>query len=184
MPECITRAELDFRNIMRTLWEDHVTWTRLLIVSFAAGLPDSDLVTKRLLKNQEDIGNAIKPYYGDATANLTSELLKKHIRIAFQVLLAVRFKDKIGLDSANKQWFLNADEITAFLSGANPFWDEQVLKAMLYEHLRLTAEEAVARLNGQYEEDMDAYEKVHGQILLMAAMLSEGVIKQFPDRFR
>jgi len=184
MPECITRAELDFRNIMRTLWGDHVTWTRLLIVSFAAGLPDSDRVTKRLLRNQEDIGNAIKPYYGDATASLTTELLKKHIRIAFQVLLAAKLKDKIGMESANKQWFLNADEIAAFLSGANPFWDEQVLKAMLYEHLRLTAGEAVARLNGHYEEDMAAYEKVHEQVLIMASALSEGVIKQFPDRFR
>lgn len=183
MPETITRAELDFRNLMRKLWEEHVTWTRLLIVSFAADLQDTDLVTKRLLNNQVDIGNGIKQYYGDVAGNLTAELLKKHILIALQVLIAARLKDKTGMDSAKKQWFQNADGIAAFLSGTNPFWEEKVLKATLYEHLKLTAIEAVARLNGHYEADMAAYEKVQELALLMADALSEGVIQHFPDRF-
>jgi hypothetical protein len=50
------------RAHMRKLWEDHVTWTRLYIVSVAAGLPDKDDTAKRLLQNQVDIGNAIKPW--------------------------------------------------------------------------------------------------------------------------
>lgn len=183
MPESITRGELDFRNLMRKLWEEHVVWTRLLIVSFAADLPDTDLVTKRLLNNQVDIGNAIKQYYGDVAGNLTSELLKKHILIALQVLCAARFKDKIGIESAKKLWFQNADEIAAFLNGTNPFWEEKVIKATLYEHLKHTADEAVARLNRQYEADMAAYEKVHELVLLMADALSEGVIQHLPDRF-
>ena len=44
---------------MRKLWEDHVTWTRLFIVSAAAGLPDKDATTARLLQNQTDIGDAV-----------------------------------------------------------------------------------------------------------------------------
>src|ERR1043165_3791243 len=52
-----------FHDAMRKLWEDHITWTRLYIVSFAAGLPDTDAVAQRLLQNQTDIGNAVKPFY-------------------------------------------------------------------------------------------------------------------------
>src|ERR1051325_11301598 len=48
---------------MRKLWEDHITYTRLYIVETAAGSAGAKDTATRLLKNQEDIGNAIKPYY-------------------------------------------------------------------------------------------------------------------------
>src|SRR5678815_2469589 len=70
------------RNDMRKLWEDHITWTRLYIVSAAANLPNKDATAQRLLQNQTDIGNAIKPFYGDAAGVKLTGLLKDHILIA------------------------------------------------------------------------------------------------------
>jgi len=49
-----------FRSAMRKLWEDHITWTRLYIVSVTADLADKDATAQRLLRNQADIGSAIK----------------------------------------------------------------------------------------------------------------------------
>src|SRR5689334_11165921 len=49
---------------MRKLWSDHVIWTRQYIVAAVAGAPDAQAAADRLLKNQDDIGNAIVPYYG------------------------------------------------------------------------------------------------------------------------
>ena len=62
-------ADVSFHLAMRKLWEDHITWTRLFIVSASAGLPDTDATTQRLLANQTDIGNAVKAYYGDAAVH-------------------------------------------------------------------------------------------------------------------
>src|SRR6478736_160815 len=50
---------------MRHLWEDHITWTRNVIFCLVGDLPGADQAVKRLLQNQIDIGNAIKPYYGE-----------------------------------------------------------------------------------------------------------------------
>src|SRR5262245_53212938 len=71
---------------MRRLWVDHVTWTRLFIVSFVADLPDLQATTDRLLQNQDDIGDAIKPFYGKAAGDQLTALLTEHILTAAELL--------------------------------------------------------------------------------------------------
>src|SRR5690349_14946830 len=170
---------------MRKLWEDHITWTRVFIISAAADLPDKDAATQRLLQNQVDIGNAIKPYYGDAAGDKLTALLKEHITTAAEVVAAAKASDKAKLDDANKRWFANADQIADFLSGANPkSWPAADMRKMMHEHLDLTTAEAVARLKGDWAGDIAAYDKVHEQILQMADMLSAGIVKQNGAKFK
>jgi len=177
--------ELAFRNAMRKLWEDHVTWTRVFIISAAADLPDKDAATQRLLQNQVDIGNAIKPYYGAAAGDQLTALLKDHILISADVVAAAKANDQAKLADANKRWFANADQIADFLSKANPKnWPAAEMRTMMHDHLKLTTDEAVARLHGDWAGDVKAYDAVHQQILSMADMLSAGVINQFPQKFK
>ena len=78
---------------MRKLWEDHVTWTRLYLISAAAGLPDKDATSGRLLRNQVDIGDAIKPYFGAEAADKLAALLKDHILGAVDLVVAAKAGD-------------------------------------------------------------------------------------------
>ena len=109
-----TPAANDLRTNMRKLWEDHVTWTRNVILCLADSLPGADQAVKRLLKNQDDIGNAIKPVYGEAAGNKLTALLHDHIVIAADVVKTAKAGDNAALDAANKKWFANADEIFGF----------------------------------------------------------------------
>ena len=179
-----TPAANDLRTNMRKLWEDHVTWTRNVILCLADSLPGADQAVKRLLKNQDDIGNAIKPVYGEAAGNKLTALLHDHIVIAADVVKAAKAGDNAALDAANKKWFANADEISAFLSKANPNWKEDDMKTMMHDHLTLTTDEAVARIKKDYDGDVAAYDKVHNEILEMSDMLTDGIVKQFPDKFK
>ena len=104
----------------RKLWIDHVGWTRSFIVSDLAALPDKEIVLQRLLKNQDDIGASIKPYYGEDAGNKLAKLLRDHISIGGQVINAAKSNNKADLDKYNKLWYKNADDISDFLSGANP----------------------------------------------------------------
>jgi hypothetical protein len=177
--------ELAFRNEMRVLWEDHIVWTRMAIVSFAADLPDFPATAERLLRNQDDIGDAIAPFYGRRAGNDLSALLREHIAIAVDVLVAARANDQPALDEALARWDVNADEIAAFLNSVNPRnWPLDEMQAMMREHLALTTQEAVARLTGDVAADIAAYDAIHVQALEMADMLSTGIIAQFPRRFR
>jgi DNA polymerase III delta prime subunit len=174
-----------FQAAMRKLWEDHITWTRVFIISAAAGLPDKDAATQRLLQNQADIGNAIKPYYGAAAGDQLTALLRDHILISADVVAAAKANDQAKLADANRRWSANADQIADFLSKANPKnWPDAEMRQMMHDHLRLTTDEAVARLHGDWAGDVKAYDAVHNQILSMADMLSAGIINQYPAKFK
>jgi hypothetical protein len=170
---------------MRKLWEDHIQLTRVYLVSAIAGLPDTEAAAGRLLKNQEDIGNALKPFYGDEAGEQLTVLLKEHITIAVDLVNAAKSGDNAGLEDANARWTENADQIGTFLNTANPgHWPESDMQAMLSSHLELTLEEATARLNGDWAGDIAAYDKVHDAILEMSGMLSKGIVAQFADKFQ
>jgi hypothetical protein len=173
----------ELRAGMRKQWEDHVVWTRLFIVSALGDLPDKAATTDRLLKNQVDIGNAIKPYYGEAAGTKLSALLKDHILIAADIVTAAKAGDTAKVDSSKVRWVANADEIAAFLSAANPrHWPAADMKAMMREHLDLTTAELTARLKKDWAGDVAAYEKIHAQILHMADMLADGIVRQHPAK--
>lgn len=174
----------ELRTNMRKLWEDHVTWTRNVICCLVDDLPGADQAVKRLLKNQDDIGNAIKPVYGKDAGDKLTALLHDHITISADVVKAAKASDNTALDAANKKWYANADEISAFLSKANPNWKLDDMKNMMHEHLKLTTDEAVARIRKDYDADVVAYDKVHNEILEMADMLTNGIVKQFPGKFK
>lgn len=181
----VTTNQLAFQNTMRKLWVDHVVWTRLYIISAAADLPDRDLTAQRLLQNQDDIGNAIKPFYGDEAGDRLTELLREHILTAVDILDAAKAGDSEGFEEAAASWYQNADEIASFLNAANPdHWPRAEMREMMREHLDLTLDEASARLSGDFEADIAAFDKIHEQILEMADMLSMGIIHQFPRQFK
>ena len=176
-----------FRADMRTLWEDHITWTRLYIVSAATldtDLPDIGVTADRLLRNQADIGEAVGAFYGSDAGDALTSLLNEHIALAAEAIAKAKANDQAGLADALDRWYANADEIAQFLADANSrSWPFEMMRAHMREHLDLTLEEAVARLNGDYPADVAAYDKVHVQILEMADMLSDGIIAAFPDQF-
>ena len=180
-----TAKQLAFHDGMRKLWEDHITWTRLAIVSFAADLPDFDATAARLLANQTDIGNAIKPYYGRAAGNALTKVLKEHILGAVALMKAARSGDQASITQASADWYANGNQIADFLHSANPRnWSRTAMRRMMKAHLDETLSEAQHRLQGQYAADVRDYDAVHRHILEMADVLSAGIIRQFPQRFR
>lgn len=181
-PASSPRGQL--RDDMREVWEDYVTWTRVVIISAAADLPDYQAAVGRLLQNQDEIGNAVKPFYGEAAGTELTRLLKDHIASAGDLLVAAKKGDTAAVGDANTRWYANADDVARFLARANPdHWPEREMTRMMRTHLDLTLEEATARLSGDWAGDVVAYDRVVAEILEMADMLTDGIIAQFPERF-
>lgn len=180
---CINASIISLKYRMQELWIEHAWWTRSFIVSSLAGLEDKEHVLDRLLKNQVEIGNEIKPFYGEAAGNKLTELLKEHILIAGHLVEAAKKNDKANVDKYNKEWFRNADIIVDFLSTANPNWSRKVLTDMFQTHLKLTIDEVTDRLNEDWEGDIRAADLNETHLIHLGDFLTDGIVKQFPEKF-
>ncbi|MEW9698360.1 glycosyltransferase [Paenibacillus sp. SI8] len=180
---CISPQAVQLQEQMRRLWIDHTTWTHNYIVSALAGLKDKDKVLARLLRNQADIGNAIKPYYGEDAGNKLHELLKDHILIAGKVVDAAKKGNQANLKKYDAEWHKNADDIAKFLSSANPNWTESEWKDLLYMHLKMVTDQVTARLKKDWDADIAASDLGEDHIIKIADTLTNGIIKQFPNQF-
>ncbi len=178
-----TASSVALKQDMRKLWTDHVVWTRDYIIAAVGDQPDAKAAADRLMKNQEDIGKAVATFYGAAAGQQLTTLLKEHIAIAVDLIKAAKAGDKAGQQQADSRWQQNAVQIAEFLSKANPHWPKDALTDLMKKHLSTTTNEVVARLNKDWEADVRAFDEVYAHILHMADALSEGIVKQFPNKF-
>lgn len=179
-PRVISKAEAGLNNYMRMLWEQHVYWTRLAILSIVFDLPDADVVTNRLLQNPKDFEALLKPLYGDRDAKKFANLFTSHLVIASELVKAAKAGDNNAAAYAEKRWYTNADEIVAFLASINPYSSQENWKSMFHEHLALTKAEAVDLLTKNYSDGITTLDKIERQALKMADELTNDIVNQFP----
>jgi hypothetical protein len=176
-------SAIALKHDMRKLWTEHVVWTRDYIVAAVGDDPSAQAAATRLMRNQEDIGNAIGKIYGAPAGQQLTTLLKEHISIAVDLIKAAKAGDKAGQTAADAKWQQNATAIADFLSKANPHWPQATLVELMKGHLSTTTTEVVARLNKKWDEDVRAFDEVYRHILMMSDALSDGIVKQFPQKF-
>ena len=179
-----TSSAVSLKLALRRLWSDHVIWTREYVVAAVAGTPDAEAAAGRLLKNQEDLGNAVVPVYGAGAGKALTDLLKQHILIAVDLIAAAKSGDNAAFATHDRHWTENAEEIAGLLSGANPKnWPKADVTDLLMQHLDLTKKEVVARLQADWNADTAAFDLIFTEILTVADVLADGIVAQFPDKF-
>lgn len=179
----ISINEVRLLEQMNLAWEQHIMWTRMLLISIAENLKDLDATQARLLRNPKDIANIFMQYYGINIANQIERLLTEHLVIGKNLIVALKNKDQKEANELNRKWYQNADEMAEFFSRINPFYTKEEVRKMFYEHLKLTSDEVEARLRGDYVADINAYDVVQKEILKMSSFFVRGIVMQFPNLF-
>jgi len=181
--KCISKAESDYLAMNRLLWLEHVNWTRMTIISIVFGLPDLPFVQTRLLRNATDLGNCLRPFYGDQIADRYAELIKEHLLIAAQLVTAANKGDAATAAAKEKEWYRNADDIAIFLSTINPYLSKEAVQQMFYSHLALTKKEAVTMIQKDYQADVQVFDEIEAEVLAMSDMIAMAIVMQFCYRF-
>lgn len=181
--ECFSKEMICLRDYMRLLWSQHVYWTRMTIISIANSLADEEPTTKRLLRNANDFGMLFNHFYGSKAGHEFCCLIRDHLIIAGELVKAAKAGQTKAAADAEKRWYANADDIVSFLAHINCYWPEKCMRKMWYTHLSLTKSEAVAILTKDYVKGIEIFEQIEEEALMMADDFSNGIIRQFPERF-
>lgn len=179
----ISNNEVQLLKQMNLAWEQHIMWTRMLLISIAENLKDLDATQARLLRNPKDIADIFRRYYGNAVANRIQQLLTEHLAIGKDLIVALKNGNQEEATRLNTMWYKNADEMAEAFSSINPFYPKEEVRRMLYEHLRLTSNEVNNRLKGNYAEDINDYDMVQREILKMSQFFVDGIVQQFQNLF-
>ena len=179
----VSMNQVQLLKQMNLVWEQHIMWTRMLLISIAENLKDLEATQARLLRNPKDIADVFRRFYGIAVANRIQQLLTEHLVIGKDLIVALKNKNQEEATRLNTKWYQNADEMAEAFSSINPFYPKEEIRNMLYEHLRLTTSEVNNRLQGNYVADINSYDMVQREILKMSQFFVNGIVKQFSNLF-
>lgn len=177
-------STLKLRTDMRFLWSQHMEWTYAAVTSFYTTTRNYDATAARLLQNQEDIGNAIKPYYGEEAGNALTKLLKAHIISVVEIMTDAKRGDQDKLKVAIEKSYENAQAIGDFLANANKYWPKDFVRDMLKTHIDQTLVYATAIQHDDFASGINSYGEAEKHMMMLADALSNGIIAAFPDKFK
>lgn len=175
--------QFNLQRNMDLVWEQHIMWTRMFLISVAESLADLEPTKARLLRNPKDVADVFRKYYGNNVASTIERLLTEHLVIGGDLIVALKNGNQKLADELNTKWYKNADDIAVAFSSINPFYPIETVRKMFYEHLKLTTDEVSARLKKDYNADIRAFDMVQKEILKMSKFFVDGIVKQFPDLF-
>lgn len=171
-----------FKTEVSKLWSEHGWYTRNYVVSGLAKLEDTTALNARLLKNQEDIGATLSPYYGEDRAMEFVELLKAHIVKAAEIVgLAANAQSTMA---ANAEWMKNGDAIVAWMETVNPVdWAKGIVQPIWNNHMKLVGDQITARVAKEWIADIKACDDNYTTILNMSDVFARGIIHQNMNNF-
>lgn len=180
-PNSARKPYVMLSNEMRRLWQEHMLWTRMLILTMVDGLGGEDVATKRLLQNPGDLGRLFGRYFGEQTGNKIENLVADHLKIGKSLIQASIDKNTATAADLDRRWYENADAMANAFAMSSPYYDRQTLQKMLYHHLGLTKQEVELRLAKNYQSDADNYQAIEQQAYNMADYFTQGIAQQSHD---
>jgi hypothetical protein len=105
----------DLLKDVTKLWVQHFLYTRLAVEAFFSNSAELDTIITRLMKNQQDIGNAFGDVYGSGVGATIASELTTHIQIAVELLKAIKSKNNANIQEVTKRFYDNAQTIGNYL---------------------------------------------------------------------
>lgn len=180
----VTRAEQNLNNYLRFLWMQNAYWMRIAVQSKLFNLPDTEIISERLMQNPKDFEMALRTFYGDDNASELSNLMLDQLTIATDLVNAMMNADAEAQADAERRWNDNVEKMASFLNSLNSNWAEADLQNMLQSNLDLLKQLVSDMMARNFEASNATFANIERQAMELADMLTQEIVRQFPQYFR
>lgn len=163
---------------LRALWEQLSYWIRMYLVSVSDDMSDGKAVLKRLLQIPEEMEKVFAQYYPPEIVGEMRKVLDQFVNGLAALAPLVKSGSAEEADRQEMQLEQAADRLAEILSNMNINYDKEQLREALEEYLLQTKREIVARLSGEFAEDIATFDEVERQALQIADYLARGIVEQ------
>jgi len=174
---CIKLDQCQLFDQMRIVWLRHVWWTREVILSIANNLPSTNDSVNKLLQNPAEMMAIFAPYFPqkDKEIKMLTDLFTTHLKLGGDIVTAAKNGDTAKVTILQKQWHENADDIARAFHQMCPCYNYETTRKMMYSHLQLTTDEAIAILQSKFADGIKIFDNVQHEALMMADYFSAGI---------
>jgi hypothetical protein len=172
----LSLPEIDLKSTIRKLFTDHAVYTSFVLKSIVDHHDaDTKVLLPRLLQNQKDIGEQLKPFIGSSKGNKLTKVLTEHIQLAGAVIKDATYNNP-QLEQDIKKLFNNSDDVAMVLTSINPellpYEDTQM---MFIIHNEFVIDQTLARLSKDYQQEQKLYDAYYNEILLMSDLIADAL---------
>ena len=166
----------------RTLWLNLAIWTRAFLISAVSGLPNTQSVSDRLYQIPVQISALLQLVFGQEASEKFLNLLSTHIVTMQQLITALNNGDSKASSENTARLYQINQEIATYLEKVNPFWVPPQWANLLDYYVNLTINEVTAMLSGEYATDVQLFDRIQYQTLLIGDYMANGIIQYLSIR--
>lgn len=177
----VTQTELQLG--LRDLWSGHVFWVRSVVI--ASHYEDDNgaaAAEAKTVENARNIAGAITPFYGQEASDQLFELLAGHYGAIKNYMRAGFDEDEEGQRAASSELAVNAEALSTFLDGANPYLPKDAVLPLLMAHGGHHMQQIGAVHEGDFEEEAVVWDAMLGHVYTIADAMADAFARQFPEK--
>jgi len=167
---------------LRNLWLDLAIWTRNYMVSIISGFGNASAVGERLYGIPIDFYSRLQMVFGSQRAQGFVNLLSQHIAVMMYTAGAMKDGDQDALNRNTQLLYQNANDLANYLVGLNPYWSTIQWNTLLEQYINMTLQEMVALASGDFERDIDIFDRITYYTVFLADYLTEGIVQYITFR--
>ncbi len=162
---------------LRNLWLDLAIWTRNYMVSIISGYGNANAVGERLYRIPTDFYSRLQMIFGAQRAQGFMNLLSQHIALIMETTSAMKNRDNDALNKNTQSLYQDSMDLANYLVGLNPYWTTIQWSTLLEQYINMTLQEMVALASGDFEKDIDIFDRITYYTVFLADYLTEGIIQ-------
>jgi hypothetical protein len=160
------------KETLRKLFTDHAVYTHTYIINELYQLPSLADVTKRLLENQKEIGDAAGGFLGKKSGDALTKLLTQHILDASAVVKAAAKGDSSGIKGKISALFDNSRRVAELLGSIQPEKvSSEEFKLHFDQHNQYVIDITTLYISRKFDEVISTYDCYYTHMLMFSDLV-------------